>query len=133
MSSPGRPEKPIDWIKVDDLLEAGCNATQIAPHFNIHPDTLCNRVRERYDMLFSDYLALKVAKGDSDLLNAQHVKARSGDNTMMVWMGKQRLKQRENPTESTVSKEIVDSFSAVMDQMTKMQKAIKEDLDKSES
>ena len=94
--SSGRPEKPIDWDRVDYLLEVGCNGCQIASEFNIHHDTLYNRIRDRYGMIFSEYSAKMGAKGEKNLLEVQYEKAMTKDNTMMIWLGKQRLKQREN-------------------------------------
>lgn len=54
-----RPEKPIDWDKVDKLLLAGCHGTEIAPHFNMHPDTFYNRMKERYNLGFTEYSTIK--------------------------------------------------------------------------
>lgn len=112
-----RPEKPIDWNKVDHLLMAGCDGTQIAPFFNMHPNTFYNKVQEQYNMGFSDYQTLKRCEGDATILTAQYDKAVAGDNTMMVWLGKNRLKQRENPTELTVSTETVQTFKEIMNQV----------------
>lgn len=91
-----RPEKPVDWAKVDNLLMAGCLGTEIATHFDMHPDTFYNKVQDRYKMGFTQYCSLKRAQGDSILRAKQYEKALSKDNTMMIWLGKNRLGQREN-------------------------------------
>ena len=93
-----RPEKPIDWDKVDKLLLAGCIGTQIAPHFNIGADRFYDRVKEEYGMGFTEYSSLKKEHGNSLLLAKQMEKAMNGngDNTMLIWLGKQRLGQKEN-------------------------------------
>jgi hypothetical protein len=117
----GRPEKPIDWELVDKLLIVGCSGTEIAPHFNIHPDTLYKRIEDKYNKSFTTYSAEMFEKGNSVLRQAQYDKAASGDNTMMVWLGKNRLKQRENPTELTVSNETVQTFKEVMAQVKSAQ------------
>ncbi len=125
----GRPEKPIDWEIVDRLLEAGCTATEICPFFNIHADTLCRRIVDEKGMLFTDYAAEMHAKGDANIKATQYMKAIGqstlGDNVQLVWLGKNRLKQRENPTELTVSNETVQSFKNIMDQVSKAQEALK--------
>ncbi len=121
----GRTLKPIDWDRVDHLLRAGCDGTQICPFFNMHPNTFYDRVVEQYGMSFTEYQTIKRAEGDATILTAQYDKASSGDNTMMVWLGKNRLKQRENPTELTVSNETVQSFKCIMDQVSKAQEALK--------
>lgn len=91
-----RPNKTIDWTKVDQLLMAGCTGTQIAPHFDMHPDTFYRRVMEEYGIGFTDYSSLKKSHGDSLLLAKQYELAIKGDKVMLIWLGKQRLGQREN-------------------------------------
>lgn len=125
----GRPEKAIDWDLVDELLEAGCSGTEIAPHFNMHADTLYRRVLEKYEMRFADYADIMFAKGDSFLRAVQHAKAKQGDNTMLVWLGKNRLKQKETPNEITVSKDTLDHFSTAMAQMRELQESYKKEIE----
>lgn len=95
MREVGRPEKPIDWQRVDELLEAGCSGTEIAPHFNIHPDTLYLQCQKKFGTTFTDYSAERKQKGDSCLKERQYKKALKGDNSMLIWLGKIRLGQRE--------------------------------------
>lgn len=91
-----RPEKPIDWEKVDQLLLAGCVGTEIAPHFDMSPDALYYKCQQEHNLGFSAYSALKRSQGDSLLKEKQFEKAMSGDNTLLIWLGKTRLKQSEN-------------------------------------
>ena len=90
-----RPHKPIDWDLVDKLLMAGCLGTEIAPHFDLHPTTFYERVEHQYGMSFTNYSTEKKAQGESCLRAKQYEVAMEGDKTMLVWLGKQRLKQRE--------------------------------------
>lgn len=94
-----RPEKTIDWEKVDQLLLSGCYGNEICPHFDMHPDTFYRRVLEKYNMGFTDYSSLKKSQGDSLLKAKQFEKAMKLDNTMLIWLGKQRLGQKENMQE----------------------------------
>lgn len=125
----GRPPKEIDWDLVDELLEAGCSGPEIAPHFNIHPETLYDRVADKYGMLYSHYAEVMASKGESCLRAVQYGKAigkmDKGDNTMLVWLGKNRLKQKETPNEITVSKDTLDHFSTAMAQMRELQESYK--------
>jgi hypothetical protein len=98
-----RPEKQIDWAKVDHLLMAGCAGTQIAPHFDMHEETFYIKVKEKYNMGFTAYCALKRKHGDSLLLAKQFEKALKGDNTLLIWLGKTRLEQREVMANTNVS------------------------------
>lgn len=95
-----RPEKEIDWKKVDDLMIAGCMGTEIAPYFDMHPKTFYGKVEDKYKMTFTEYSQEKKAKGESLLRAQQYAKALGltdkGDNTLLIWLGKQRLNQRDN-------------------------------------
>lgn len=95
-----RPEKPIDWDKVDQLLMAGCHGTEIASYFNMHPNTFYTKLETNYKCGFTEFSALKKSHGDALLRNVQFEKALDKDNTMMIWLGKQRLGQKENKEES---------------------------------
>lgn len=94
-----RPEKPIDWERVDELLMAGCKGTEICPHFDMHPETFYRKVEEKYNIGFTAYCALKRSQGDSLLKETQFLKALGlsdkGDNTLLIWLGKVRLEQKE--------------------------------------
>ena len=99
--SPGRPEKPINWKVVDDLLIAGCNQTEVAGYLEIHQDTLRNRLVAEKGVEYSIYSAEKRSKGES-LLRAQQFakaigKSKEGDNMMLIWLGKNRLDQTDAP------------------------------------
>lgn len=91
-----RPEKPIDWKLVDQLLMADCKGTEIAPHFDMHVNTFYDKVAEHYKMSFTEYSCLKRRQGDALLRAKQYEKALAKDNTMMIWLGKNRLGQKEN-------------------------------------
>lgn len=90
-----RPEKEIDWDKVDKLMMSGCTGTEIAPHFDIHHETLYNRLSEKYGMGFTEYSRKMKCYGDSILRTKQYEKALTKDNGMMIWLGKQRLGQTD--------------------------------------
>jgi hypothetical protein len=95
----GRNEIPIDWIVVDDFLMAGSPGTEIADFFGIHANTLYNRIQEKYNCGFSEYCQQKKSSGEAMLRKQQFHKAlgltKDGDNTLLIWLGKQRLGQTE--------------------------------------
>jgi hypothetical protein len=98
----GRPEKPIDWKKVDELLIAGCSGAEIASHFNLTPETLYERTAKEYNKGFSTYSQELRQKGDSLLRHKQFQKAMTGDNTMLIWLGKNRMGQKEHHENNVV-------------------------------
>lgn len=120
-----RPEKPIDWKYVDELLEAGCVGTEIAPHFDLHYNTFYDRVQSTFGIGFTEYAAQKKSKGDSILRHVQFNKAKEGDNSMLIWLGKNRLKQSDSPQEIAVSKETLSNFNFLMSQISSLQSASK--------
>lgn len=109
----GQPKADIDWKKVDDLLIAGCMGTGIAAYIGISPETLYDRCLIDKGKLFSRYSQEKKEKGDEILRAHQYAKAigltDKGDNTLLIWLGKTRLKQREVIEEkSDVTVSVID-------------------------
>jgi hypothetical protein len=98
-----RPEKPVDWKKVEHLLMAGCKGTEIAPHFDMNVETFYRKVEETYKVGFTEYSRIKKDQGDSLLRAKQFEKALEKDNTMLIWLGKQRLDQKEPDSRQTHS------------------------------
>jgi len=116
----GRPLKKIDWKEVDRLLENGCLGTEVAACFGMHPNTFYNRVEKECGCRFSDYQQQKRSKGDSALRSKQVEVALAGDKTMLIWLGKQRLKQRE--PEAAQPKE--ESKSGINEYLEQQKKAL---------
>lgn len=123
--SPGRPQKEIDWELVDIYLEAGSTGTEIAAYFNMHYETFYDRVKQKYNMLFTQYAGQKQQKGNIPLRVAQYNKALEGDNTQLIWLGKNRLGQSESPQEVSIDKETMTHFTNLMSQLSSAQSASK--------
>ena len=90
-----RPKANIDWKIVDSLLEASCEGTEVAAYLGLSVNTLYNRCKIDNKCNFSEYLQQKKAKGDSLLKTKQFKVAMDGDKAMLIWLGKQRLNQRD--------------------------------------
>ena len=90
-----RPKTEIDWGKVDKYLQAQCDGSGIAGLLGIHPNTLYRLCEEKYKMSFSAYSAQKRGEGKELLRAKQSQLAMEGDKTMLVWLGKQYLEQKE--------------------------------------
>ncbi len=133
-----RPEKQIDWNRVDDLLIAGCLGTEIAAAFDVHPQTFYSRVEEKYKCSFTHYSQEKRGIGDSLIREKQFQKALgltdSGDNTMLVWLGKNRLGQRNEDKLSIVTSEQQTTLDKTMDMVDFLQqKQHTQDVDSQEN
>ncbi len=125
----GHPGIPIDWQVIDDLLIAGSLGTEVAAFFGMHPNTLYRKVEEEKGINFSEYSAQKKSTGEAMLRKQQYNKAlglsKDGDNTLLIWLGKQRLNQSESPQEVTVSTDTMKQFNTIMGQLTSLQSARK--------
>lgn len=117
-----RPEIPIDWQQVDYMLRYGANGVTIAQHLGMHHETFYDRVVKKFNIGFTEYAAQKRAIGDDEIREAQFRKAvKKLDNTMLIWLGKQRLGQKENHQEKTVSEEILRAFDEFTKQLAHAQ------------
>jgi hypothetical protein len=117
-----RTEKHIDWDRVDELLEHSCLGTEIAAYFDMHPNTFYDRVLNKFNITFTEYSSKKKQKGNALIREAQFKKAvKKLDNTMLIWLGKQRLGQRETPTDIGLSEDTIKPLLAVMAQISQLQ------------
>lgn len=123
----GRPLIPIDWDKVDEWLESGCKGTEIAPRLGVSTDTLYNRTASEKRVSFSEYAHEKKSKGDGILRHTQFKSAIKGNITMQIWLGKQRLDQKENPGMVSVPAEYAEVFVQTMNAIKQRQDALKID------
>lgn len=97
-----RPEKPIDWELVDQLIMAGCNGPQIAPHFNISVNYFYDRFKEQFSEGFQQYSSYKKEHGKAHIILRQYNKALKGDNQMLLHVGKHLVGQKDHEEKSLV-------------------------------
>jgi hypothetical protein len=120
-----RPEIPIDWELVDELLACGSPGTEVASTLGIHEDTLYKRIEKDFNLGFSAYAAKKRACGEAMIRLTQYKKAvglsKKGDNTLLIWLGKQRLGQKETISDVQVTDELNKQFESVMTQISALQ------------
>lgn len=126
-----RPQADLDWKKIDDLLISGCSGREIAAYLGLNPHTVYDRCLADHGIMFDAYSQQKRAKGDSILRAHQFAKAlgktTEGDNTLLIWLGKNRLKQAESPSELTVNDGTLAQFNELMTQISSLQSARKSD------
>lgn len=89
----GRRAKDLDFDLVVKMRMAGCPDTEIAAELNIDVKTLTNKLKQ--DPLFAAVYERADDRGRSILRRRQFVKAVDGDNTMLIWLGKNRLGQKD--------------------------------------
>lgn len=119
--NPYRPTLKINWERVDELLMAGCPGSKIAAALGVCAETLYDRCQQEKSTSFSEYAQQKKQAGDSLIHEVQFRKALGlvdkGDNTLLIWLGKNRLDQKENPNEIVIAPETLERFDAVMNQI----------------
>lgn len=103
---------------------AGCFGSGIAHYLGINPATLYSRCLEDKGIQFSEYSQQKKEKGDEILRAHQYAKALGltdkGDNTLLIWLGKTRLKQSEDKDDVT-EKDARKSFDTLLGFIKKKQ------------
>ena len=120
-----RPEKPIDWEDVDYMLKCGCLGTEIAAVLGMHHRTFYDRVESKFGMTFTAYSQEKRAIGERCLRQKQYEKAmgltETGDNTLLIWLGKNRLGQRNEDKLHIVTQEQQQTLDKTMDMVDYLQ------------
>lgn len=93
----------INWERVDELLACGCSGVEISASIGITNLTLYKHCEKKFGKSFSDYKSEKSAVGVSLIREQQYKKALGltdkGDNTLLIWLGKNRLDQRDHAKE----------------------------------
>jgi hypothetical protein len=88
----GRPPVDVDMNVLEALAWAGCTNIEIAARFGVSERTIEMRRREAG---FRAVMERGVARGNISLRQKQMSEALRGNTTMLIWMGKQRLGQKD--------------------------------------
>jgi IS30 family transposase len=86
------PRKHIDLEKLENFCVLDPSAGEIAAYFGVHKNTIQRRMGEKK---FREAHDKGVESGNTMLRQAQMKLARDGDKTMLIWLGKQRLSQKD--------------------------------------
>jgi hypothetical protein len=90
---PGRPLKPIDMDLVAKLAHIQCTDEEISSMVGMTPEGFCDR--KKRDTALFECLENGRHEGRMSLRRVQWKAAQAGDRTMLVWLGKQYLGQRD--------------------------------------
>lgn len=82
-----RPPKEIDVQKLKEFLEVNMPIKRIGHYFNCTPETLYNK--------YADLIIESNVNYEFHIRQAQLRTALSGNPTMLIWLGKQYLGQRD--------------------------------------
>jgi len=120
----GRPTIEIDFKKIDALCAVFCNCKEIVAVLNTFDincsyDTIERRIKEAFSVTFAEYVEQKqMAFAKPKLRKAQMESAMAGNATMLVWLGKQYLDQRDKPKEEEAADSINKLASVIRDVMS---------------
>jgi hypothetical protein len=95
MAKNGRPVKEINLEELDKLCAMQCTEAEIAGWFDISVDTVERRVKEMAGVSFAEYFKQKRGKGKISLRRKQMQVALGGNPTMLIWLGKQYMDQKD--------------------------------------
>lgn len=91
----GRPKKHIDQQDFEKLCSIHATKEEMLGWFDVGETTLEDWVKMTYSANFSEVLKRKSAHGKISLRRQQLQLAMKGNPTMLIWMGKQLLGQRD--------------------------------------
>lgn len=91
----GRPKKKISYDEFEKLCKLQCTLVEIAGWFKVSEDTIERRIKEHYGMTFADIYKKHSASGKISLRRKQYEIAVKGNVTMLIWLGKQYLGQKD--------------------------------------
>ena len=97
----GRPRVKIDYEAVEKLASIGCTQEEIADFLGCSVRTLLRNGK------FCQTYKRGISHSKRSLRRMQFDKASKGNTTMLIWLGKQMLGQREK-VEQTMTHEIED-------------------------
>lgn len=108
----GRPRKEVDWPILDaTIVWASCS--YCAEKLDMSNDTLTERIKEKYDMSFPEYKYKRQESVRLNLLTKQYEVAMNGNTTMLIWLGKQHLGQRDKFETEITQVELPSSYEIV--------------------
>lgn len=91
----GRPPVKLDWDEIGKLIMAGCPTSAIAAQFGVVDKTLYTRCETDLGIKLTEFTQEKRSKGDNLLRAKQYSVAMEGDRSMLIWLGKNRLEQKD--------------------------------------
>lgn len=95
----GRPRIELnedDWKKLDQMAHIQCTGEEMAAIMGFSYDTLELRVKEKHGVSFAEWFRQRSCGGKMSLRRFQYDAAKRGNPTMLIWLGKQYLDQKDH-------------------------------------
>ena len=97
-----RPRKVINQKQFESLCAIQCTEEEICNVLDVSEKTLISWCNEVYGESFSKVFRQKRDLGKTSLRRNQWKQAEKGNTTMLIWLGKQILKQSESPLQDEI-------------------------------
>ena len=107
------------WASVKYMAMIHCTGEEIAGVMQLDYDTLNKNCKEKYGIPISEYIKQNNTNGKMSLRRAQWKAAENGNVTMMIWLGKQWLDQKD--AHEVTLENHVDDTVRMMDEYFKSQ------------
>jgi hypothetical protein len=112
----GRPRIKVNWKAVDAMCLYSSTQEEIAAFLGLSVDTLDRASKRDNKCPFADYSGQKRKAANIRLRQLQWESATHGNITMQIWLGKQRLDQRDK-------QEIIQQHDPLADLLAEFKKA----------
>lgn len=83
------------WSMIDNMCRIQCTGEEIASVLGCDYDTFAARVVEKTGAKCSEYIKQRAMSGNASLRREQFELAKKGNPTMLIWLGKQYLGQKD--------------------------------------
>jgi hypothetical protein len=94
----------IDFEQLKDLCGIQCTKREVTAIFKCSDETLERRIKEKYDIGWTEYYEKHRGTGLVSLRRKQLEVALEGNPTLLIWLGKQFLDQKDKQeVDQTVS------------------------------
>ena len=110
----GRPHKQLDKSQFESLCGIQCTMEEVCQFFDCDEKTLNKWCRETYGKNFSQVFKEKKGVGKVSLRRSQYQLALKGNASMLIWLGKQYLGQRETPVDETAANDEYNKHIATL-------------------
>lgn len=115
ITSPGRPDKDINYSTLDRLCKIQCTGEECAAVLGLDYETLNTALKRDGNGGFKEYFAIKSKVGHASLRRRQYQSAENGNVTMQIWLGKQWLNQKDRV--ETESGDIAEALKGLAEKL----------------
>lgn len=91
----GRPPKNVNFGELAQLCKFGHTLRECASVLNMDEDTINARLKEEFDCTFKIFQSRYKGHIEMSLRRKQYAQALNGNTTMLIWLGKNVLGQKD--------------------------------------